>query len=169
VTSLLAGWPGIKFDSWQEQKIFLFPGSYSASYPNRYQGVFLWGWNGWGVKLSAMLHLILRLRMMELYLHSSIYHIFVEWCVIEHKDNFIFTFAFTFTSQKYKLLRVCKPKNDCTVLLCSCLFSNTYQIQKLSAFDLLHWHPDCWNTGVCLMLTKAKFHRCYYRWVYFPV
>jgi hypothetical protein len=46
-------------------------GTHPASYPVRIEG-FLLGLNDRGVKLTTHLHLVSRLRMVELYLHLSI-------------------------------------------------------------------------------------------------
>jgi hypothetical protein len=50
------------------------------------------GESGQGMKLTTHSHLVLRSRMVELYLHSSF--VFMAWCLIKHMD---FTFFLTFT------------------------------------------------------------------------
>jgi hypothetical protein len=45
----------------------------SSLQDNGYRGLFLRGWRGWGVKLTIHRHLVPSWRMVELYLHSSVY------------------------------------------------------------------------------------------------
>jgi len=42
-----------------------------------------------GVKLTTHIHLVLRLKHVELYLHPS--YVFMAWCLVKHRDNFTFT------------------------------------------------------------------------------
>jgi hypothetical protein len=62
--------------------------AHPASYPLGTRNSFLWGKVAGGMKLTTHLHLVLRSRMVQLYLHSSNMAL---WCsIIEHKDNFTF-------------------------------------------------------------------------------
>jgi hypothetical protein len=45
------------------------------------------GISGRTVKLTTHVHLMMRSRMMELYIHSPI---FMAWCLVKHRDNFTF-------------------------------------------------------------------------------
>jgi hypothetical protein len=51
-----------------------------------YQGFFLREWRGKGVSLTTHLHLVPRLRIVELYLHSP--YVFMAWCSIIFRHNF---------------------------------------------------------------------------------
>jgi hypothetical protein len=57
-----------------------------------YHGHFLLEWSGRGVKLTTQFHIILRLRMVELYLHSAIC---LHGVVLKHRDNFILLYFIT--------------------------------------------------------------------------
>jgi hypothetical protein len=52
------------------------------------QGALLPGQSSRSVKLTTHLHLVARSRMMGLHLHSP--YIFMAWCLIKHRDSFIF-------------------------------------------------------------------------------
>jgi hypothetical protein len=59
----------LRFESWQEPEIFSSPKtihSVSGAHPTSYSlgsGVLSWGYNGWGMKLTTHLHLMVRFRM----------------------------------------------------------------------------------------------------------
>jgi hypothetical protein len=68
-----AGRPG--FDSRQGQEIVLFTASRTVLEPTQPPIQWTWGGGsiGWGAKLTTHLHLLSRLNMVELYLHSPIH------------------------------------------------------------------------------------------------
>jgi len=58
-----------------------------------YQGLFLWGYSNWGMKLTTNLHLVLKSRMCGAMPPLSQYA-FMVWCSVKkHRDNFTFTFT----------------------------------------------------------------------------
>jgi hypothetical protein len=50
------------------------------------------GRSGWGMKVTTHLHLVLRLRICGVIIPLPQY-VFMAWCLVKHRDNFIFTFA----------------------------------------------------------------------------
>jgi hypothetical protein len=70
---------------------------------NGYHGLFPQGKSGRDVKLTTHLHLVLRLRMVELYLHILIclYGIVLNYTIM-YKDNFAFT-GFTVCVSSFKV------------------------------------------------------------------
>jgi len=70
------------------------------SFPsNGCQELFLWGWGGRGVRLTAHFHLVPRSKN-EWSFMSTPQYAFMAWCSVKEKaqDNFTFTCTFTFTS-----------------------------------------------------------------------
>jgi hypothetical protein len=65
----------MRFNYWQGQETFLL-----------LWGLFLQGYSGWGVKLTAYVYLVLRLRKGGAIL--SFLYIFIVVCLIKHKGNF---------------------------------------------------------------------------------
>jgi len=79
--SILIELPG--FDSRQGLGIFLFvTGSRATPKPTQFPIKRLPG-------VKWPLHLVKRLRM------RAAIHVFITWCLVKHRDNFIFTFYFT--------------------------------------------------------------------------
>jgi hypothetical protein len=66
-----------------------------------YHGMFPQKYNR-GVKLTIHLHLVPRLRILEIHFHSP--YIFMAWCLIKPRDKFTFTVT-EFTHYKLKALR----------------------------------------------------------------
>jgi hypothetical protein len=71
-------------DSWgsipgRGKRFFSSP-QHPASYPMGTRGSLLRKKCGCGMKLTTHLHLMLRSRMVELYLHSP--YVFMTWCLI---------------------------------------------------------------------------------------
>jgi hypothetical protein len=58
---------------------------------NGYQGLFPCGQSGRDVKLTTHLHLVPRSKNEWSYTSTPQY-VFMEWCLVKHRDNFTFTF-----------------------------------------------------------------------------
>jgi hypothetical protein len=66
-------------------------GAHPASYPEGTRGCFP-GSKAAGVKLTSHLHLLPRSRMRGAIPPLPRY-VFMVWCLVKHRDNFIFTFG----------------------------------------------------------------------------
>jgi hypothetical protein len=112
-TRVRAGRPG--FNSQQGAMV----GFFSSSPPqdrlwgllsllsNGWRGIFPLGWSGLGAKLTAYLRLVLSLRIRGA-IPPLLRYVFVAWCFVNHKDNFIVTLHdFKCSKLRYKISFIC--------------------------------------------------------------